>query len=77
MSRNVAFNENDEPKELEEFAKLPGLQAEGEDLENPSLQTGPETQTVPPKKPSTSPDISEAPEAPNYAPEQLPLITEN
>ena len=29
VSRNVAFNENDKPKELEDFVKIPGLQAEG------------------------------------------------
>jgi hypothetical protein len=49
VSRNVAFNENDEPKELEDFVKIPGLQAEGENFEGPSLQTEPENQTIPPK----------------------------
>jgi hypothetical protein len=39
VSRNVAFNENDKPKELEDFVKIPGLQAEEENFEGPSLQT--------------------------------------
>ena len=44
VSRNVAFNENDEPKELEDFAKIPGLQAEGENADSSSSQTKPEVQ---------------------------------
>jgi hypothetical protein len=56
VSRNVAFNENDELKELEDFVKIPGLQAEGENFEGPSLQTESETQPIPPKIPSTSLD---------------------
>ena len=42
VSRNVAFNENDEPKELEDFVKIPGLQAEEENFKGPTLQTEPE-----------------------------------
>ena len=52
MSRNVAFNENDKPRELEDFAKIPSLQAEGEqasqkpDLQIPALQTKQETKIM-------------------------------
>jgi hypothetical protein len=53
VSRNVAFNENDELKELKDFVKIPGLQAEEENFEGPSLQTKPETQPISPKIPST------------------------
>jgi hypothetical protein len=53
VSKNVAFNENDELKELEDFVKIPGLQAEEENFEGPSLQTKPETQPIPQKVPST------------------------
>ena len=61
VSRNVAFNENDEPKELEDFAKIPGLQAEGENSKGPPSQTEPETT---PKNPTSSTNIPETPEAP-------------
>ena len=64
VSRNVAFNENDEPKELEDIAKIPGLQAEGERSDNSSSQTKPEIQSTPPKNPETIPNITEAPELP-------------
>ena len=53
MSRNVAFNENEEPKELEDFVKIPGLQAEGENSEGPTLQTEPEIQSLTPQIPPT------------------------
>ena len=47
VSRNVAFNENDEPRELEDFVKIPGLQAEGEDCpEETPLQTESESQPI-------------------------------
>ena len=38
VSRNVAFNENEEPRELE-VIEMPGLQSEGEDVNNTPLQT--------------------------------------
>jgi IS30 family transposase len=38
ISRNVAFNENEEPRELE-VIEMPGLQSEGEDVNNTPLQT--------------------------------------
>ena len=56
VSRNVAFTETDEPKELEDFVKIPGLQAEGENSEDTPSQTEPETQSTPPKIPSTAPE---------------------
>ena len=49
VSRNVALIENDEPKELEDFVKIPGLQAEEENFKGPTLQTEPETQSLNPK----------------------------
>ena len=58
VSRNVAFNENDEPKELEDFVKILGLQAKGENYSKgtPS-QTKSETQPtmakIIPKDPTT------------------------
>ena len=65
VSRNVAFNENDEPKELEDFVKIPGLQAEGENLtKGTPSQTEPKIPETIPKNPTTPPNISEAPEAP-------------
>jgi hypothetical protein len=39
VSRNVAFNENEEPRELETKANLPGLCAEGEPEEKSNAQT--------------------------------------
>jgi hypothetical protein len=72
VSRNVAFNENDKPKELEDFVKIPGLQAEGKNFEGPSLQTKLENQTIPPKIPATPPEIlfqqGETPELPRLCP---------
>ena len=61
VSRNVAFSENDEPKELEDFAKIPGLQAEGENSKGPPSQTEPK---ITPKNPTSSTNIPETPEAP-------------
>ena len=58
MSRNVAFNENDEPKELEDFVKIPGLQAKEENSEGPTLQTKLEIQSLTPKIPPTPSDNS-------------------
>ena len=62
MSRNVAFNENDESKELEDFVQIPGLQAEGENYsEGTPSQIEPKTQEIIPKNPMTPPNISEVP----------------
>ena len=77
VSRNVAFNENDEPRELEDFVKIPGLQAEGEDCpEETPLQTEPESQPIVakiiPKDHTTNPEnISRKKfqNYPNYDPE--------
>jgi hypothetical protein len=77
VSKNVAFNENDKPKELEDFVKIPGLQAEGENFEGPPLQTEPENQSIPPKIPTTPPEIllqqSETPELPRLHPKTNPI----
>ena len=72
MSRNVAFNENDEPKELEDFVKILGLQAEGENYsEGTPSQTELKTQEIITKNPMTPPNISEVlePNHQNYKPE--------
>ena len=45
----MAFNENDKPKELEDFVKILGLQAEGENFEGPTLKAEPEIQSLTPK----------------------------
>ena len=79
VSRNVAFNENEEPKELEDFVKIPGLQAEGENSEGPTLQTELEIQSLTPKIPPTPSDNllkqTEVPELPRLL-EQILLTTE-
>ena len=49
-TRNYVFNENEEPRELE-TTDLPGLQDEGEKLDNPPLQTSTEID----QKPITTP----------------------
>jgi transposase InsO family protein len=54
ISRNIAFNENEEPKEISSTIDLPGLQSEGEQegqKEENRLQT---SETSPPTKPSES-----------------------
>ena len=77
VSRNVAFNENDEPKELEDFVKIPGLQAEGEISEGPTLQTEPEIQSLTPKIPPTPSDNllkqTEVPELPRLRSRTNPI----
>ena len=69
MSRNVAFSENEEPKELEDFVKIIGLQAEGENSEGPTLQTELEIQSLTPKIPPIPSDNllkqTEVPELPS------------
>ena len=72
VSRNVAFNENDEPKELEDFAKIPGLQAEGENADSSSSQTKPEVQSTP-KNLETTPNIPEPPEPPKLRTRTVPI----
>ena len=70
VSRDVAFNKNDEPRELEDFVKIPGLQAEGENYSKgtPS-QTESETQPtmakIIPKDPTTPENISKSKEGPD------------
>ena len=70
MSRNVTFNENDELRELEDFVKIPGLQAEGESYSKgtPS-QTKSETQPTMAKMiskdPTTPEDTSKSKEGPD------------
>ena len=39
VSQNFTFNENEEPRKLKEVAKIPSLQAEGENLDSTPLQT--------------------------------------
>ena len=70
MSRNVTFSKNDEPRKLEDFVKILGLQAEGENYSKgtPS-QTESETQLmmakIIPKDPTTPEDIFKSKEAPD------------
>ena len=49
VSRNFTFNENEEPGELEEIAKIPSLQAEGENLDSSPLQTELKTPSMAPQ----------------------------
>ena len=52
VSRNFAFNENEEPKEWTKPVNLPGLQAEGENIDTSSQQTlTPETKEDNPTTP--------------------------
>jgi hypothetical protein len=53
VSRNVAFNENEEARELEDLVNFPGLQAEGENHQGPSSQTEPKTNPTPYTNPTT------------------------
>ena len=62
VSRNFAFNENEEPGELEEIAKIPSLQAEGENLDSTPSQTDPKIKSIPPKINAASQDTLERPD---------------
>ena len=68
VSRNVAFNENQDPQEVNIITSIPGLQAEGENDEIPSSQTKPEIEPTLPKNTTTSQDTQlkqiEPPEQP-------------
>jgi hypothetical protein len=68
MSRNFAFNENDELRELEIYTEVPGLQAEGEtepsdDFANPETPNTPIIETQPPTPDNTT-TITETPTRP-------------
>ena len=59
ISRNVAFNENEEPQELKIITELPGLQFEGEkatDNDLPNLINTPETPEHHEHEPDTCPE---------------------
>lgn len=56
VSRNFTFNENEEPKEWKGPAELPGLQAEGEILENSAQQTSADNIQQVGERPSTPPN---------------------
>ena len=55
VSRNVAFNENEEPRELEINANLPGLRVEGEPEEKSNAQTSQEIENTLNPIPTTIP----------------------
>jgi hypothetical protein len=59
-SRNVAFNENEEPRELEYTTEIPGLQPEGELENSPALQTTPEP-AIQPQAQAQEPSTVEEP----------------
>jgi hypothetical protein len=75
-SRNVAFNENEEPQELEIITHLPGLRAEGEQDEYSDAQTTPNEaeKSIPTQRDNipTSTPIILTPETPNE-PLQRPI----
>jgi Reverse transcriptase (RNA-dependent DNA polymerase) len=70
ISRNFAFNENDELQELEIYTEVPGLQAEGEqelsdDFANPETPNIPPIiETQPPTPKNTTNPITETPTRP-------------
>ena len=71
VSRNVTFDENEEPRELQINTDLPGLQLEGEQVINgdlPNPKTAPTTaeQTKPDSEPQTKPEAE--PESHTYPP---------
>ena len=59
VSRNFTFNENEEPGELKEIAKVPSLQAEGENLDSTPLQTEPKFSSGTPQNAETLLDTQE------------------
>ena len=59
VSRNFTFNENEEPGELKEIAKIPSLQAEGENLDVAPLQTKPEITSMTPQDATKPQDTQE------------------
>ena len=54
VSRNVAFNENQEPHEVNIITSIPGLQAEGENYQVPASQTTPKIPSTISKTPIIS-----------------------
>lgn len=82
VSRNVAWNENDEPQDLSSITEIPGLRSEGE--YNPPTQSSNVSQPESAPQPSVEKDsrlspLSPLPESretsPSTAPEPNPVHT--